>query len=60
VTRQASPDDTRRDARLRQYPSDRERRGRRPELGREDALGQARTIEALYRSAEERRVADLD
>jgi predicted dehydrogenase len=24
----------------------------RPLLGREDALGQARTIEALYRSAE--------
>ena len=28
-------------------------------LGREDALGQARTIEALYRSAEERRVAEI-
>ena len=35
VTRQASPDDTRGDARLRQYPGDRERRGRRPELGRD-------------------------
>jgi len=30
-----------------------------PTLGREDALGQARTIAALYRSAEERRVAEL-
>ena len=30
-----------------------------PLLGRDDALGQARTIEALYRSAAERRVADL-
>ena len=28
-------------------------------LGRDDALGQARTIEALYRSAEERRVAEV-
>jgi predicted dehydrogenase len=34
--------------------------GRAPQLlGRDDALGQARTIEALYRSAEERRVADV-
>jgi predicted dehydrogenase len=34
--------------------------GRAPQLlGREDALGQARTIEALYRSAAERRVAEL-
>ena len=34
--------------------------GRVPQLlGRDDALGQARTIEALYRSAEERRVAEL-
>ena len=33
--------------------------GRAPQLlGREDALGQARTIEALYRSAAERRVVD--
>jgi xylose dehydrogenase (NAD/NADP) len=30
-----------------------------PLLGREDALGQARTIEALYRSAEERRPVAL-
>ena len=28
-------------------------------LGREDALGQARTIDALYRSAAERRVIEL-
>jgi predicted dehydrogenase len=34
--------------------------GRAPQLlGRDDALGQARTIEALYRSAAERRVADV-
>ena len=34
--------------------------GRAPQLlGVDDALGQARTIEALYRSAEERRVAEL-
>ena len=34
--------------------------GRAPQLlGRDDALGQARTIEALYRSAEERRVAEV-
>ena len=34
--------------------------GRAPQLlGRDDALGQARAIEALYRSAEERRVAEL-
>jgi predicted dehydrogenase len=33
--------------------------GKAPQrLGREDALGQARTIEALYRSAEERRVIE--
>jgi xylose dehydrogenase (NAD/NADP) len=31
------------------------RDGREPLLGRADAVGQARTIEALYRSAEERR-----
>ena len=34
--------------------------GRAPQLlGRDDALGQARTIEALYRSAEEGRVVDV-
>jgi len=34
--------------------------GRKPQLlGRDDALGQARTIEALYRSAEEGRVVAL-
>jgi xylose dehydrogenase (NAD/NADP) len=34
--------------------------GRTPQLlGRDDALGQARTIEALYRSAEERRVVNV-
>jgi predicted dehydrogenase len=34
--------------------------GRAPaRLGREDALGQARTIEALYRSAAEGRRIDL-
>ena len=32
----------------------------KPLLGREDALGQARTIEALYRSADERRPVSLE
>jgi D-xylose 1-dehydrogenase (NADP+, D-xylono-1,5-lactone-forming) len=35
------------------------RDGRAPLLGRDDALGQARTIEALYRSADERRAVEL-
>jgi predicted dehydrogenase len=35
------------------------REGRQPRLGREDALGQARTIEALYRSADEGRAVEL-
>jgi xylose dehydrogenase (NAD/NADP) len=39
--------------------SDAIRRSAEPLLGREDALGQARTIEALYRSADEGRAVDL-
>jgi predicted dehydrogenase len=35
------------------------REGREPRLGRADAVGQARTIEALYRAAAERRAVDL-
>ena len=32
---------------------------RQPRLGREDAVGQARTIEALYRAAAEGRAVEL-
>jgi len=35
------------------------REGRAPRLGREDALGQARTIEALYAAAERDRAGTL-
>ena len=35
------------------------REGRAPRLGREDAVGQARTIEALYRAADEGRAVEV-